>query len=177
MKKVFLVLLGCVLFSAGAFAQRGNNQIGVAADASVPTGDLSEFSNAGFGGTVKVLYGIGKAGQLTLTSGYVSFTGKETFKDLLGADKITQTIVPVLVGYRHNFDGFYAEPQIGYGFYASKIKGGILDSKDSGGAFTWAAGIGYIFRSFEVGVRYQSANKNNEGVGMIGFQAGYNFSL
>jgi hypothetical protein len=177
MKKMVLVIVGIALLSSAAMAQRGNNRLSVAADLSAPTGDFGEYSKMGFGGTVKALYGIGKSGQITLTSGYTSISAKEIFKQLLGADKITQSIIPVLAGYRHNIKGFYVEPQVGYGLYASKIKGGMLDSKDSGGAITWAAGVGYVYRSFELGARYQSGHKDGESNGLVGVRLGYNFSL
>ena len=99
------------------------------------------------------------------------------YKDLLGADKITSTMIPLLAGYRHHFKGFYAEPQIGYGIYGVKIKGGDYAMKDSEGAFTWAIGAGYLFNNFEAGIRYQNMHKDGEGSGFFGVRLGYNFSL
>lgn len=178
MKRVYLVLLGTVLFSAAGFAQKGNNQVSVAADVAIPTGDLGDATSIGLGATVKGLYGIGTAGQITFTTGYTAFSAKKELKDALGADKMSQGVIPFLAGYRHNFNGFFAEPQIGYGVYSSKIKGGMFDSKDSDGAFTWAIGAGYVFnQKVEAGLRYQSASKNGESTGFLGIRVGYNFSL
>jgi hypothetical protein len=178
MKKVFLAILGIGLFSTVSFAQKGNNQVSVGANLALPTGDSKDVSKAGFGGTIKGLYGIGNAGQITLTTGYVSISAKDIYKELLEADKISSSIVPILVGYRHHFKGFFVEPQVGYGIYGAKIKGGEFDSKDSNGAFTWAAGIGYVFNNtVEVGAQYQSGHKDGESNGLIGFRAAYNFSL
>ncbi|MEI9809372.1 MAG: hypothetical protein WDO16_16705 [Bacteroidota bacterium] len=42
MKRIYLVILGVVLISASGFAQKGNNQIGVGADVSFPTGDFGD---------------------------------------------------------------------------------------------------------------------------------------
>jgi hypothetical protein len=126
---------------------------------------------------VKGLYGVGEAGQITFTTGILSSGAKNEYKDLLGASKITSTMIPLLAGYRHNFNRFYAEPQIGYGIYGAKIKGGDYASKDSERAFTGAAGVGYVYNNFEGGVRYQSMHKDGESSGMIGFRIGYNFSL
>jgi hypothetical protein len=177
MKKVFLSIVAIVTIVAGSFAQQGNNQISPAVEVAIPTGDAGESSQLGLGVTVKGLYGIGEAGQLTFTTGYLVAGAKKEFKELLGADKINSTIIPLLAGYRHNFNGFYAEPQIGYGIYGAKIKGGDYDAKDSEGAFTWAAGVGYVYSNFEGGVRYQSMHKNGASSGMIAFRIGYNFSL
>ena len=177
MKKVFLSIFGIVAIAAGSFAQQGNNQISSAAEVALPTGDGGDVNKIGLGVTVKGLYGIGEAGQITFTTGLLSSGAKNEYKDLLGASKITSTMIPLLAGYRHNFNGFYAEPQIGYGIYGVKVKGGDYAMKDSEGAFTWAAGVGYVFNSFEAGVRYQNMHKGGESSGFIGIRIGYNFSL
>ncbi|MDP4264555.1 MAG: outer membrane beta-barrel protein [Bacteroidota bacterium] len=177
MKRIYVVILGMILFSACGFAQKGNNQVGVSAELAVPTGDFNDYGKAGFGGIVKGLYGIGSAGQITLTSGYLSFSAKNEYKSLLEADKISLSIIPILAGYRHHFGDFYAEPQVGYGIYKSRIKGGFYDSKNSEGAFTWAAGVGYVFKELEVGVRYQSGHKDGTSTALFGLHIGYNFSL
>lgn len=176
MKKVFLAM-GLSFIAAISFAQSGNNQISVGADLAIPTGDLKDLSKIGFGGTVKGLYGIGTAGQITLTSGFISFAVKSEYEELLDADKITSTMIPILAGYRHNFNGFYAEPQIGYGIYAAKIKGGMFDSSDSEGAFTWAVGAGYVVNNIDFSARYQSASKDGSTQSFFGIRVGYLFSL
>ena len=178
MKKVFLAFFGVVLFSAAAMAQTGKNQVSVGPELAIPTGDMSDMSKLGFGATVKGLYGIGTAGQITLTTGFVSVGAKNEYKQLLGASKITQSIIPILAGYRHNFKSFYVEPQVGYGIYSAKIKGGMFDGKESDGAFTWAAGVGYVFtNNIEVGARYQSGHKDGTSTGLFGLRVAYNFSL
>jgi hypothetical protein len=177
MKKVFLTIFGIVAIAAASLAQKGNNQITPAVEIALPTGDAGDATSIGLGVTVKGLYGVGEAGQVTFTTGYLVAGAKKEFKDLLGADKINSTMIPLLAGYRHHFKGFYAEPQVGYGIYGAKIKGGDYDSSDSEGAFTWAAGIGYIYNNFEVGARYQSMHKDGESSGFVGFRVGYNFSL
>ncbi|MBP7557407.1 MAG: outer membrane beta-barrel protein [Chitinophagaceae bacterium] len=176
MKKTFL-LIGISLLSFAGFAQKGNNQINVGVELGLPTGDNGDVSKAGFGGTVKGLYGIGTAGQLSLTTGFISFSAKSEFAELLGADKITSTVVPILAGYRHHFSGFFVEPQVGYGIYGGKIKGGDFATSDSQGAFTWAAGVGYIYKNAEIGARYQSMSKDGESSGFVGIRLAYNFSL
>lgn len=177
MKKVFLSIIAIIALVASSLAQSGKNQISPAAEFALPTGDASDVNKIGIGVTVKGLYGVGEAGQITFTTGFLTSGIKNDFKELLGADKASSTMIPLLAGYRHNFKGFYAEPQIGYGIYGSKIKGGDYDSKDSQGAFTWAAGVGYVFNNFEVGVRYQNMHKDGESSGFFGARLGYLFSL
>jgi len=176
MKKVLFAL--CILaISSAAYSQKGNNQIGVGVDAGLPLGDFGDFASFGIGGYVKGLYGIGEAGQITLTTGYTSYSAKKAVKDAYAADKVTSSIIPVLAGYRHNFSGFYVEPQVGYGSYASKIKGGPLDGSGSSGAFTYALGVGFAKSGFDGGVRYQGASKDGSTTSLVGIHVGYNFSL
>jgi Outer membrane protein beta-barrel domain len=177
MKKVFLGILSFALFATAGLAQTGKNQLGVGAEAALPTGDLKDVSKAGIGITLKGMYGIGSAGKVTLTSGLISFSAKDELKDLLGASKITNTFIPVLAGYRHHFGGFFVEPQVGYGIFAGKIKGGEFAESSSEGAFTWAAGVGYVFNSIELGARYQSSHKDGESNALLGVRIAYNFSF
>ena len=176
MKKIFLALC-IVAISSAAYSQKGNNQIGVGVDAGLPIGDFSNFSSFGIGGYVKGLYGIGEAGQITLTTGYTSYAAKKEVKDALGADKFTASIIPILAGYRHNFSGFYVEPQVGYGSYGNKLKVAGNSGSSSTGAFTYALGVGYAKSGFDGGVRYQGASKDGSTTSIIGIHVGYNFSL
>ena len=166
MKKVLLILACSIALSAIGFAQKGHNQIGLAFEVGIPTGDFGTYSKTGFGGSVRGLYGVGTAGQVTFTTGYTSFKAKSI--------DAHSTIIPLLVGYRHNFSGFFVEPQIGYGIYGAKVSGG---SSSSGGAFTWAVGVGYAMNGFEGGVRYQSATKDGSTLSVVGIHVGYNFTL
>jgi len=176
MKKLFLALsiLSTALVSS---AQTGKNEIGVGADLGLPAGDFKEGYKLGIGGYVKGLYGIGSAGQITLTTGYTTYSGKSEIMDALNADKMKTAIIPILAGYRHNFDGFYAEPAIGYGIFSSKLKSPVFDESESDGAFTWSIGAGYVVNKFDVGLRYQSSSKNGTSFGLFGLRVGYNFSL
>jgi len=175
--KRLLLLTAIVTISVLAKAQTGNNQIGVAFEVGVPLGDFGDGSKAGFGGLLRGAYGIGTAGHITLTTGYLSFRAKSEVEDAFGADKVTSTVVPILAGYRHNFSGFYVEPQIGYGIYGSKIKGGLFDGSDSEGAFSYGGGLGYEKSGLEIGARIQAATKDGSTISFIGFHVGYNFTL
>jgi len=175
MKKLVL-LTSIVTLALLSNAQRGHNQIGVALEVGMPMGDFGDAAKTGFGGLIRGAYGIGTAGHVTLTTGYLSFRSKSDVEEALGADKISYSIVPVLVGYRHNFSGLYIEPQIGYGSYGAKIKGGLADGSDSEGAFTWGGGVGFEKNAFEIGARIQAASKDGSTTSMIGFHIGYNFS-
>jgi hypothetical protein len=172
MKK--LVLAICVTaISVTINAQSGTTHIGVGADLGVPTGDFGDGFKTGFGGYAKGLFGIGEAGQVTFTTGYSAFKAKGSTDDM----KVTWNIIPLLAGYRHNFSGFYAEPQVGYSINSAKVKFEGESASDSEGAFAWAIGFGYVVNKVDFGARYQSAHKDGGSISLVGIHVGYNFSL
>lgn len=84
--------------------------------------------------------------------------------------KAKLSIIPVLAGYRHTFEGFYAEPQLGVGFYGSKVKYGGEKTTDSQGYFTWAIGGGYVYNSLDFSMRYQRGEGSDGGIGFFGLK-------
>jgi Outer membrane protein beta-barrel domain len=173
MKKLFLsaALLFAALFSVKA--QRGNNQICVAAEVGIPTGDFNTGFKTGFGGSVKGLFGFGNTGQFTLTTGYSEYKAKESTSEM----SASIGIIPILAGYRLSMNGLYVEPQAGYGIYSAKIKYQGESASSSSGAFTYAAGIGYAKNKIDIGVRYQGATEDGDNIGLVGIHIGYNFSV
>lgn len=171
MKKLLLssALLLAVFFST---AQTGNNQISIAGELGVPTGEFSQGFKIGFGGSLKGLYGVGTSGQVTLTGGYTTYKEKESTSDY----STSFGIIPFLAGYRHLMNGFYIEPQAGYGIYVASVKAMGQNISSSEGAFTYAVGIGFANNKIDVGARYQGATKHGDGFGLIGIHIGYNFS-
>ena len=177
MKKLLLAVMLFIISFAG-YSQKGNNQIGVGADIGIPTGDLGTLANVGFGGYLKGLYGVGNAGQVTFTTGYSSFKVKDEFRVAAGVDKLNYRIFPLLLGYRHNLNGFYIEPQLGYSVHSAKATLGSVSATESDGAFTWGGGIGAAVKSgFDFGVRYLSATKEGDAISWVSIHIGYNFSF
>jgi hypothetical protein len=174
MKKLIL-LVSIVSISFLSKAQTGMNQIGIAAELGLPMGDFGDVAKTGFGGLIRGAFGVGTAGQVTLTTGYTSFGIKD---ELLGSGESGNLhIIPILVGYRHHFSGFFVEPQLGYGIYGSKFEDASGSMTDSEGAFTYGAGLGYSKSGFEGGVRYQAGSKDGSTTSYIGIHVGYNFNL
>jgi hypothetical protein len=174
MKKIYVALLVTNLITVISLAQKGKNYIGVGADLSLPMSDFANDFKTGMGGYVKAMLGVAQSGAVTFTTGYSGF------KEIADFDETTTTaaIVPLLIGYRHNFNGFFVEPQIGYGIYPYKHNSEDGFYTDTGGAFTWAAGVGYVFNNnIEVSARYQSGSSTGITVGVFGLRLGYNFSL
>ena len=173
MKKIILFFT-CILTMSAVKAQQGNNQIGIAAEAALPLGDFADSYKTGIGGSLKGLFGVGQAGQVTFTTGYTSFKGESSTSDF----KYTSTIIPLLGGYRHNFaGGIYVEPQLGYGIYGYKTEIMDEDETDSEGAFTYAIGVGFAASGFDAGLRYQGASKDGSNTSFVGIRVGYNFTL
>ena len=175
MKRItFLFLAIFSLFFAQA--QKGNNQLGVGLDVGVPLGDFGDAFGTGIGGSAKLLLGVGTSGQVTFTTGYMTFNAK----DMPSGMDISANIIPFLLGYRHNLSGIYIEPQAGYGIYGSKISGmgSPYDGTDSEGAFTWAIGAGYAMNpGLDLGVRYQGGTKEGDSNNLIGLSLRWNFAL
>lgn len=173
MKKLFLgtvLLFFTVILTQ---AQKAPTQLGVAAELGFPTGDFGDGFKTGFGGSLKGLFGVSKDGQLSFTTGYTRYAYKDNEPDYKGSI----SIVPFLAGYRQNFNGFYLEPQLGYGSYTARVKSGGIKVSNTKGGFTYAAGLGYASKGFDIGARYQGAKVDGDNISLIGIHVGYNFSL
>ena len=175
MKQIYLVVLATMLCSVAGLAQKGNNQIGGGADLGFPTGDFGDNFKMGLGVYVKGMFGVGKAGQVTLTSGYSAFKEKGTWNDYT----TTVNVIPLFIGYRHYFNSVFVEPQLGYAVYGSKYLTPDDGSyTESDGALNAAASIGYVFnKGVEISARYQTGGKDGWNVNIFGLRIGYNFSL
>ena len=173
MRKLFFTVAAIVAMASASFAQTGKNQLGVGAELGLGT---SSGSGVALGGTAKYLHGIGTAGQLTVTAGALVHSKSETDPDF-GKATATARYIPVLLGYRHNFNGLYVEPQLGYIATGVTIK--ALDEKLSlsSGSFAYAVGGGYAFANgLDLGVSFRNTAETGA-TGMIAFRVGYNFSL
>lgn len=173
MKKILFAIALVAVFSVAANAQKGSLQVSPGIESGIPTGQFADGVRAGFGINGKVLYGLTDAGYLTGTTGYMSFKNKGSGDGY----KAKLSIIPVLAGYRQNFNGFYAEPQLGIGFYGSKEKYDNEKSTDSQAYFTWAIGGGYVYNSLDFGLRYQRAEGSGGGIGFFGLKVAYNLPV
>ena len=154
-------------------AQKGVNKLVLAADLGIPTGDFGDLANVGGGPMVKLLFGITPSGDVTATTGVSFFPLKEEDLGVPDDFKGTWSVIPILVGYRHNFaGGLFLEPQLGTGVYALRAKYQGQSDSDSETAFTWAAGMGYAKNQLEVGFRYQSGEKDGS-LSMVALHVGY----
>ena len=169
MRKVFLTMAAVIAIASASFAQTGKNQLGIGAEVALAT---ASGGGTAFGGSAKYLHGVGTAGQVTLTAGATVHSESEA------GGKASLTQIPILAGYRHNFNGLYVEPQLGYMLSKAKVKiEGFEEFSGSDGALAYAIGGGYAFANgLDLGVSYRNGAKSGY-TGAIVFRVGYNFSL
>lgn len=175
MKKIITALVLSLSLTLSINAQEGFHKVGIGAEIALPMGDFGDGFSTGFGATAKVFYGISAKADITATVGYLHFgmKGNEYISGHVG-------MIPIQFGYRHSFDGFYAEPQLGLMLLSSKaeIKGSSgLFGKTSGTAsetkFGLGIGGGYEYEDWDFSLRYQIVDQAN----FLGLRVGYNFSI
>lgn len=168
--KIYLLALS-VLVTVSSFAQdskkksSGGNSLSVGAEVGLPIGDLKQVSSLGIGGSAKAAFGIFEGGAVTLSAGYMTFSGKT----IQGFKLPSTNVIPVKVGLRYMLGGgIYGEPQLGMSFIGN---GG-------GSAFTYAAGVGTMINNqIDIGVRYEAFSKNSATSSFIGARVAYNFGF
>lgn len=175
MKKGLLVLSALLLFSYFSFAQKGEIKVGLGVDVALPLGDFGEYSKIGFGGTAKGHYGISEEGEITFTTGYLTFGSKES-NEFMSAKT---SMIPFMPGYRHKFSGLYVEPQLGLVSLKSKVSSSILEGIGMGSVsasttkFSYAVGGGVMMDRLDLGVRFQGISGDGGSMSFIGARVGY----
>ena len=175
MKKIInlsMVALAAFICS-NSFAQvttAGRPSLSVGAEVGIPAGDLNNTQKIGLGGSLKALFPIFEGGALTLSAGYISFSGDE-----VGNFKYPAlNFIPFKAGLRYNLtpSGIYLEPQLGY----TSI--GTQNSNTSAtGGFTYAAALGTMLQAIDLSVRYEGVSRNGNTLPFIGVRGAYNFKL
>lgn len=188
MKKLFSLAVAALALSSAAFAQdKGGSQgtaISVGLEAGLPIGKFGnsgvKFSDAykfGIGGSAKVAIPIFENGAVTLSAGYISFSGKSETIGGVTFKNPALSMIPLKAGLRYtlgNTSGFYIEPQLGYSI--AKVKG----ASESASGFTYAANVGMLINNMiDLALRYEGAslNKSVGTVSHIGLRAAYSFNL
>ena len=168
MERKLLVMCMLMVSASLCFAQSGNNQLSIGVETNFfLSNGYSSIYNPGIGGNLKGLYGVGDAGQITLTSGYTSYSGKSgsQFGDQ------TLSLIPILAGYRYNLkSGLYAEGQAGLGILDTKAAGYSFSQSNFAGALN----VGYTYNGLDVSFRYYS---EGDVISLFAIRLAYNFSL
>lgn len=180
MKKVILSLAVSFISLAG-FSQyrQAGSELSIGVEGALPVSDLKNATNIGFGATAKYAYNFDESVAVTLQSGYIYFPGKD-----LGGGKVNLSQIPLKAGVRFSMGQFYAEPQLGVGFWHGSAKatnngedGDVSFSNNTSG-FTYAGNIGVMVSpSFDIGVRYEGMSKDGGNFNFIGLRLAYTFPL
>jgi hypothetical protein len=171
MKKILLSIFACMLFAGYASAQTGNNQISVGPQVEFFLGDYGNAYNTGFGGNIKGLLGVGTSGQISLSSGYTSFSGKGSLYS-----NQTFSVIPIMAGYRWNSkSGFYINPQVGVTINSSHFSGSAASlGTYSQTQFGAQLDVGYATNNFDFSVHYLS---EGDVFSLFGIKVAYNIPL
>jgi hypothetical protein len=168
------MLVGLAFTCAEAFSQ-GRPTLGIGAELGVPAGNLNATQKIGVGGSAKLAFPVGGGTAITISGGYISFSGDESRN---AANVIfknpAKNFIPIKAGVRYNVvpNGIYLEPQLGYTSISTQNTNG------STGGFTYAANAGYIVNKvLDISARYEAVSINNFTLPHVGFRVAYNFAL
>jgi len=171
MKKIILSAAILAATSVAVSAQSVKNVkkpiISAGAELALPVGDFKEGYKFGLGATVQGAYPATEKLAVTLSAGYLSFTGK-TFEWMGQKYKNkAQGVIPVLAGAKYFFtNNIYGHAQAGVSFFNNGV----------GAAFTWSPGAGIkASENIDVLVKYQSASKDGSTAAFIGARVAYSF--
>ncbi|RYY37935.1 MAG: hypothetical protein EOP46_00845 [Sphingobacteriaceae bacterium] len=170
----YLLAILMFIFSLSAEAQKGNNQLQIAGQVAIPTGELGDLAKTGFGASAKGLFGFGVTRQqITVELGYNYFAVQDKYLPT-GVDAQYRSI-PLYTGYRYMLGDFYLESQAGVAINTIYASNAFQLESDTKAYFAWAAGVGYSLKSFDFSVRYQSSDvqKESSDITFVGFRVGY----
>ncbi|WP_343524467.1 hypothetical protein [Pedobacter sp.] len=179
MKKVLLSLLmvAGLGFAASAQTEGAVNKISVGPDFALPIGDFGDVYSLGYGGSVQGELNVAKSLNLTGSAGYLSFSYKKEYKDLvkaLGGNLKNEGAIPVKVGAKYYFGGnFYGAGELGAAFGTGE---------GSSTAFAYSPTLGASFSvadksSIDLGIRYEGWSRNGSTSSFIGIRAAFAFGL
>ncbi|MFO7825536.1 MAG: outer membrane beta-barrel protein [Cyclobacterium sp.] len=171
-KQTFIAVL-FMLLSWKSMAQEGVNQINLGFDAGITLNEYYQTQfPAGFGASIKGLYGLGLNGQVSLTGNYLYFPLDPAYI-LPTGENLSLHLIPVLAGYRLNFEPFFFEPQVGGTLFINHYKNEPNSYSESNIEFSFAAELGYMLNNVELSLRYQHAGPSPFQMAFLGIRAAY----
>jgi len=181
MKKVSNLLAAAALAAAIFFGSSAKAQttttttttdpspwrLGFGIEGGIPTGGINDFSKFELGGTARLQYDLTKSVDLTLTSGYYSFTADQAAKD---ANNTALGVIPVKVGAKFFFaQNIYFGAEAGAGFETN------TQSKNT--KLILSPGLGWADEHWDVGVRYENLSGQGDSFGTVALRLAYGFDL
>ncbi|OKS86776.1 hypothetical protein [Mucilaginibacter polytrichastri] len=153
-----------------------NWRFGIGVEGFAPTGNLKNISNVGIGGTARLQYGVNQNVALMLTSGYYNAFGKKINSDVSDAKYPSFGMVPVKAGIKGFIgSGFYLSGEVGAGFETKNAYENADGSKDT--KLILAPGVGYSFKTIDIGARYENFSGQNNSYGLVGLRVAYGFGI
>lgn len=183
MKKSFLLVAAVVMM---AFAVNTNAQmaVGIQGSLALPTGDVGDLYDMGFGGTGTFLYSVTPEIQVTGSVGYLMFSGKDLY------DGFDFSIIPIMVGGRYNFEAGSVKPYVSaeVGLAMSSMSGEVsfygytYEVDESGSDFAIAPGAGIVIPvspnvGVDVNAKYIMVMTEGTSTNIIGINAGVQVAL
>lgn len=194
-----LVLVGAVLVGSSSTASAaGNMGLSVGGNVLLPMGDFGDAASTGFGGTVRGQYNVNPMFAVTLTTGYLIWSGKDQTVAGITIEGFDLKGVPLLVGGKYYFmpaggARFYGIAELGLMFSTVTIPaqtftiGGISfttpEVSESSSDFTFSPGVGVEIplgggnSSLDLGAHYLSIGTSGSSSNSVGFRAAINFGL
>jgi len=172
MKTVKLLVIACVATCIAMSANAQNGRLSIGAELGLPMGDFGDLANMGFGGTLRYEYPMGDNVGLTVTAGYLTFSGKE-FEILPGTSlKYSTNMIPVQAGVKYYFtdqqEGLYGMAEIG--IHNSKAD---VEGAESTTDLSYAPEVGYHLENFDLGLRYQFIATEGSTTSYLGLRIAY----
>lgn len=151
----------------------GRTSLSLGAEVGIPAGDFNKTAKIGLGGSLKAIFPLFEGGALTLSGGYISFSGDEYKIGNTNFKHAATNLLPFKAGLRYNLSpgGVYLEPQLGY--TSISYKGGASGT----GGFTYAANLGVLLQAIDLSIRYEGVSRENLKLPYLGLRGAYNFRL
>jgi uncharacterized membrane-anchored protein YitT (DUF2179 family) len=147
-KSILFITLAVCSFQAIAQRDEDDDQVfklGIGGSLQVPLGDLKQSTTYGVGFEATGVYNLSESVAAFAQSGINVFKGKDYYGQ---SNSILH--VPILVGARYKFNGFFAGAGIGYSIYTS-------DGTSLNG-FTYSPQFGYDMGHQQFLVNYTSTS-------------------
>ena len=168
---IVLAVLLSAMVATKTFAQsaNANPSLSIGLEVGFPASkSFSDSYGPGIGGSAKLAIPVVTNGSVTLSAGYISFSGKT----IAGYKYPAFNLIPFKAGFRYLFpSNFYIEPQLG--ITSAKVKGAASGES----SFTYALNLGYLINNMvDISGRYEAMTKGGT-TSYIGLRAAFNIPL
>jgi len=166
-KKLLYVVAAATVLSFAAFkASAADGRLSIGAEVAMPMGTFGDAVSTGFGGSLRYEMPMGDNLGLTVTAGYITFSGKDFF------DGISFNYIPVQVGAKYYFqeqqNGFYGMVELGIHSGSTSAEG-----SESSTDLSYAPALGYHLANIDIGLRYQMIATEGESTSYLGLRLAY----